>query len=130
MELTNVKSIPMNWQYSPLVYNGRTSSLVVSGTPITRPIGIFPKPGSTDLPSLQPSTAMDFELEIGVFLSKAVPFGQRLQMADVKDHIFGFVILNDWSARDIQQFEMPPLGPFHSKSGYNNFLPGSSLWTR
>jgi fumarylacetoacetase len=58
---------------------------------------------------------MDFELEMGVFLSKAVPFGQRLQMADVKDHIFGFVILNDWSARDIQQFEMPPLGPFHSK---------------
>ena len=58
---------------------------------------------------------MDFELEMGVFLSKPVPFGQRLEMTDVKDHIFGFVILNDWSARDIQGFEMPPLGPFHGK---------------
>lgn len=58
---------------------------------------------------------MDFELEMGVFLSKPIPFGQRLQMTDVKDHIFGLVILNDWSARDIQNFEMPPLGPFHGK---------------
>lgn len=62
-----------------------------------------------------PERMMDFELEMGYFVSKPVPFGQQMNIADAKDHIFGFVMLNDWSARSHQVFEMRPLGPFHAK---------------
>ena len=58
---------------------------------------------------------MDFELEMGIFVSKPVPIGERISIEDAASHIFGFVLLNDWSARDLQAFEMNPLGPFHSK---------------
>jgi len=114
--------ISQGWYYLPQVYNGRTSSLAVSGTPLTRPCGIFPlKPGAP--PTFQPETKLDFELEMGVWISRPVPRGQRLDIANAKQHIFGLTLLNDWSARQIQFFEMPPLGPFHSKGSLTSVSP-------
>ncbi|KAL4886828.1 hypothetical protein BJY04DRAFT_176628 [Aspergillus karnatakaensis] len=108
--------IPENWYAIPSVYNGRTSSLRVSGTPIVRPNGVFRNPNTPNTPlKYQPSVRFDFELEVGVFLSKPLEPGQVLDIAEAEDYIFGLVILNDWSARDIQMFEMIPLGPFHGK---------------
>ncbi|KAL2828627.1 hypothetical protein BJY01DRAFT_255282, partial [Aspergillus pseudoustus] len=129
--------IPENWFYTPSVYNGRTSSLRVSGTPITRPHGVFrtlippssrpaegegePKPKPE--PVFQPSRLFDFELEMGVFLGKPLPAGAILDVAHAAEYVFGLVILNDWSARDIQMFEMPPLGPFHGKGAGTTISP-------
>ena len=62
-----------------------------------------------------PSKELDYELEMGVFVSRPVPHGSELDIANVEEHIFGFVLLNDWSSRDLQIFEMKPLGPFHGK---------------
>lgn len=98
-----------------MVYNGRTSSLVISGTPITRPCGIVQTSDPSSPYQFLPTTKLDFELEMGVFLSKALTRGARLTPAEAREHCFGFVLLNDWSSRDIQVFEMPPLGPFHGK---------------
>lgn len=78
---------------------------------------------SSELPSFRPSEEVDFELEMGVFLSKPVPFGSRARMSSAKDHIFGMVLLNDWSSRDLQRFEMPPLGPFHGKGFGTSISP-------
>lgn len=107
------------WYTLPQVYNGRTSSLAVTNTPITRPCGIFPVPNkssTTPAPAtFQPEPKLDFELEMGVFISRPVPRGQRLPITEAKDHIFGIALLNDWSARCIQFYEIQPLGPFHSK---------------
>jgi fumarylacetoacetase len=102
------------------VYNGRTSSLRITGTPIIRPHGVYRTPSTSpettkDPPKFQPTSRFDFELEIGIFLSKPLPPGSILDIAHAHEHIFGIVLLNDWSARDIQMFEMPPLGPFHGK---------------
>lgn len=104
-----------NWYYIPSVYNGRTSSLRVSGQPIRRPWGVISGPGASSQATWSRSKRLDFELEMGVFLAKPLPAGQILDIRNAKGHVFGFVILNDWSARDIQGFEMAPLGPFHSK---------------
>jgi fumarylacetoacetase len=102
------------------VYNGRTSSLNVEPT-LTRPNGVFKDESGEHV--FTPTRKLDMELEMGVFVSKPVRSGQILNIKDAKEHIFGFVILNDWSARDIQGFEMAPLGPFHSKG-----FVGSLLW--
>ncbi|KAE8345113.1 hypothetical protein BDV24DRAFT_148533 [Aspergillus arachidicola] len=104
-----------NWYYIPSVYNGRTSSLRISGQPIRRPWGVISGPGASSQAMWSRSKRLDFELEMGVFLAKPLPAGQILDIRNAKEHVFGFVILNDWSARDIQGFEMAPLGPFHSK---------------
>lgn len=114
--------MPSNWFSIPSVYNGRTSSLAVSGTHITRPYGMYPDP-QTGAISFQPESKLDFELEMGVWLSTPVPRGQRLDIAKAKEHIFGFTILNDWSSRQIQNFEMPPLGCFHSKGSLTSVSP-------
>ncbi|KAK6366037.1 hypothetical protein LTS17_011004 [Exophiala oligosperma] len=108
-------TIQANWFKMPSVYNGRTSSLAVSGTPFHRPCGMYPDSRGSDQISFKPESHMDYELEMGVWLSKPVPKGQRLKIGNARDHIFGLTLLNDWSARQIQGFEMPPLGPFHSK---------------
>ncbi|OHE90787.1 fumarylacetoacetase [Colletotrichum orchidophilum] len=117
--------ISPSWFTIPSVYNGRTSSLVVSGTPITRPLGVFPasNDGSVTAPAFQPETHLDFELEMGIFLSKSVPRGRRLQIQDAKESIFGLVLLNDWSSRNTQFFEMAPLGPFHAKGSATSISP-------
>ncbi|KFY83116.1 hypothetical protein V498_08291 [Pseudogymnoascus sp. VKM F-4517 (FW-2822)] len=120
-EIFNLKSINPNWFIAPSVYNGRTSSLVISGTPITRPYGVIQPPSASAY--FGPTHALDFELEMGVFLSKPVARGLRVNINDAADHIFGFVMLNDWSSRDIQVFEMSPLGPFHSKGSGTSISP-------
>jgi len=107
--------IPKNWYYAPSVYNSRASSVVTSGTPMRRPKGVYYEPGTDQVPTYGPSQALDFELEMGYFVSKPVLFAETMDIADAREHIFGFVLLNDWSARDLQMFEMRPLGPFHSK---------------
>ncbi|KAK5996297.1 Fumarylacetoacetase [Cladobotryum mycophilum] len=112
-----------NWFAIPSVYNGRTSSLAVSGTPVTRPYGMQRDLHDVTSVSFRPERQMDYELEMGFWLSKPFPRGQRLKIADAKDHIFGVTLLNDWSARQIQGFEMPPLGPFHSKGSATSISP-------
>lgn len=112
-----------NWFTVPSVYCSRTSSLRVSGISVTRPCGVIQEtPYST--PFYTATRKLDFELEMGVIISKPLPPGQQITTELAKDHIFGFVILNDWSSRDIQSFEMLPLGPFHSKG----FMTSISPW--
>jgi fumarylacetoacetase len=114
--------ISPNWYVIPSVYNGRTSSLRVSGTPVVRPNGVFASNPSSE-PKFQPTRLFDFELEVGVFLSRPFPPGEILDISNTPDYIFGLVILNDWSARDIQGYEMPPLGPFHGKGTATTISP-------
>lgn len=116
-----------NWLHLPVGYHGRASSVVVSGTDIRRPCGQLqkdpadPKQGSV----YGPCRLMDFELEMGFFYGgKGNPMGTPLRMENADDHIFGVVVLNDWSARDIQKWEYVPLGPFGAK----NFGTTISPW--
>jgi fumarylacetoacetase len=103
-----------NWLHMPIGYNGRASTVVVSGTKVRRPRGQL-KPPTAELPSFGPCKRLDFELEMGVVIGQASPMGEMLNEAQAEEMIFGFVILNDWSARDIQQWEYVPLGPFQAK---------------
>ena len=105
-----------NFYHAPSVYNGRASSVVPSPAAVRRPKGVMWDTGKgSGKPIYGPSRKLDFELEMGYFVSKPVPFGETMRIEDAREHAFGFVLLNDWSARDLQAFEMPPLGPFHSK---------------
>lgn len=105
-----------NFYVAPSVYNARASSVVPSPHPIRRPRGIsYERHRGDEVPIFGPSRKMDFELEMGFFVSKPVAFGDTLDIEKAREHIFGFVLLNDWSCRDLQDFEMKPLGPFHSK---------------
>src|ERR1700709_2237192 len=99
----------------PIGYNRRASTVVVSGTPGRRPRGQL-KPPSVEVPSFGPCKRLDFELEMGVVVGQPSPIGERLTEQQAEEMIFGFVILNDWSARDIQQWEYVPLGPFQAKA--------------
>ncbi|KAJ0174807.1 hypothetical protein K1T71_009915 [Dendrolimus kikuchii] len=105
-----------NWKYLPVGYHGRSSSIVISGTPITRPYGqTLPVEGAA--PHFGPCRLMDFELEVGAFIGgKPNKLGERITAKNAEEHIFGFVLLNDWSARDIQKWEYIPLGPFTAKN--------------
>ncbi|MCV6587330.1 MAG: fumarylacetoacetase [Marinibacterium sp.] len=104
-----------NWLHMPIAYNGRASTVVVSGTPITRPCGqIRPAPDAP--PVFAPSAKLDFEVELGAIVGTGSAMGTRLSTAQAQASIFGFVLLNDWSARDIQLWEYQPLGPFQSKA--------------
>ena len=106
-------NIPVNWFYAPSVYNGRASSVIPSPQPVRRPRGVYF--GHDKHPVFAASQELDYELEMGCFVSKPVEHGVELAMSEVEEHVFGFVLLNDWSARDLQVFEMKPLGPFHGK---------------
>lgn len=108
-------SIAKNWWYAPSVYNSRVSSILPSPHDIPRALNVSYASGPDSEPIYGPTRKLDFELEMGFFVSQPVPYGERLDIKNAKDHIFGFVMLNDWSARDHQLFEMKPLGPFHSK---------------
>jgi fumarylacetoacetase len=112
-----------NWLHLPVGYHGRASSIVVSGTDVRRPMGQA-KADDTDRPTYGPSRLMDFELEMGFFVGPGNPLGEPIPIADAMDHIFGMVLLNDWSARDIQKWEYVPLGPFLGK----NFATTISPW--
>ncbi|KAJ1323515.1 fumarylacetoacetase [Microdochium nivale] len=105
----------------PLGYQGRSSSILVSGTEVERPIGQFrsrPAPGSDEAVKILcgPSKAIDYEVELAAIVGKPLPMRKRLDAKDAEEHIFGYALLNDWSARDIQGFEMMPLGPLNGKA--------------
>ncbi|XP_047031974.1 fumarylacetoacetase-like isoform X2 [Helicoverpa zea] len=105
-----------NWKHLPIGYHGRSSSIVISGTPITRPYGQT-VPAQSSIPQFGPCRLMDFELEMAAFVGgPPTALGERIAAKDAEDRIFGLVLLNDWSARDIQKFEYVPLGPFTSKN--------------
>jgi len=105
-----------NWKYIPVGYHGRASSVVVSGTPVRRPNGQT-RPVDTEPPKFGPCRLMDFELEMAFFVGGPTPgLGDPIKMEEVEDHIFGMVLMNDWSARDIQKWEYVPLGPFLGKN--------------
>jgi fumarylacetoacetase len=111
-----------NWKHLPVGYHGRASSVVVSGTDVIRPRGQILMPGA-DQPIFAPTRELDFELEMGVFTGPGNPLGASIPIRDAPDHIFGLVLLNDWSARDIQRWEYRPLGPFLSKSFATSLSP-------
>jgi fumarylacetoacetase len=111
-----------NWLHMPIGYNGRASTVVVSGTKVRRPRGQL-KPPNAELPSFGPCKRLDFELEMGVVIGQTSPIGEMLSEQQAEQMIFGFVLLNDWSARDIQQWEYVPLGPFQGKAFATSISP-------
>jgi fumarylacetoacetase len=111
-----------NWLSIPIGYNGRASTVVVSGTPIRRPRGQL-KPPTADQPSFGPCKRLDFELEMGVVIGQASAMGEMLTEQQAEEMIFGFTLLNDWSARDIQAWEYVPLGPFQAKAFGTSISP-------
>jgi fumarylacetoacetase len=111
-----------NWSYLPIAYNGRASSVVVSGTPIRRPHGQV-KPPDADRPVFGPTRKLDFELETAFVVGEGNALGEPIPVGEAERHTFGLVLLNDWSARDIQQWEYVPLGPFNSKSFATSISP-------
>lgn len=112
-----------NWKWLPVGYHGRASSIVVSGTPVHRPLGQTKAPDAAE-PSFGPSQRVDFELEMAFITCTPNALGQRIKPADAEEHIFGMVLFNDWSARDMQVWEYVPLGPFLAK----NFASSVSPW--
>ena len=111
-----------NWLYIPIGYNGRASTVVVSGTPIRRPLGQI-KPPNSQSPLFGPCRRLDFELEMGVVIGQPSTMGEMLSETEADALIFGFTLLNDWSARDIQQWEYVPLGPFQAKAFATSISP-------
>jgi fumarylacetoacetase len=111
-----------NWLHMPIGYNGRASTVVVSGTKVRRPRGQL-KPPNAELPSFGPCRRLDFGLELGAVVGQGSPMGEMLTEAQAEAMIVGFVLLNDWSARDIQQWEYVPLGPFQSKAFATSISP-------
>ena len=112
-----------NWTHLPVGYHGRASSIVPSGTKIRRPFGQR-RPKDAEQPVFSPSVQLDFELEIGWFIGPGNNHGEPIPVSKAEDHVFGLVLVNDWSARDIQAWEYQPLGPFLSK----NFATSISPW--
>lgn len=114
-----------NWRWLPVGYHGRASSIVVSGTPIKRPHGqILPPGGEPETPIYAASRQLDFELEMAFVIGKESPLGQAIPAEKADEYIFGLMLFNDWSARDIQRWEYVPLGPFLGK----NFGSTVSPW--
>lgn len=112
-----------NWLHLPVGYHGRASSIVVSDTPIHRPNGQT-MPEGAEKPVFGPSRQLDFELEMGFIIGKETNMGQTISTENAEEHIFGLMLFNDWSARDIQKWEYIPLGPFLAK----NFASTISPW--
>jgi len=108
--------LPAAWRSLPIGYHGRAGSLVVSGTDVVRPHGLRPSYG--------PTQELDFELELGFVTGPGKARGRPIETSEVREHVFGFVLVNDWSARDLQRFEYHPLGPFLGKS----FATSVSAW--
>lgn len=114
--------LPANWLHIPIGYNGRASSVVISGTDIHRPNGQRKAPDA-EMPSFGPSMRLDIELEMGAIVGTPSEFGQPITVDQADDMIFGYVLLNDWSARDIQGWEYQPLGPFQGKAFGTSISP-------
>jgi fumarylacetoacetase len=116
-----VATLPSNYPYTPLAYQARASSLVVSGTAVTRPRG--PRKGTVS-PTYQPTERLDYEVELGLFVGTGTTLGVPVPIDKARSHLIGACLVNDWSARDVQAFESQPLGPFLSK----NFATTISPW--
>jgi len=116
-------ALPANWLHLPVAYHGRASSVVISGTPVYRPSGQS-LAGKDKNPTFGPSKSLDYELEMGYFIGPGNDPGIPVSLQKAKEHIFGMILLNDWSARDIQKWETQPLGPFLGK----NFSTSISPW--
>src|SRR5688572_8259769 len=112
-----------NWLHLPVGYHGRASSIVISGTDLHRPMGQT-KTDDAAMPTFGASKVVDFELEMGFFIGPGNNLGESIPTSRAMDHIFGMVLVNDWSARDIQKWEYVPLGPFLAK----NFGTSISPW--
>ncbi|MEL6653536.1 MAG: fumarylacetoacetase [Bacteroidota bacterium] len=112
-----------NWKHLPVGYHGRASSIIVSGVDIKRPHGQY-KPKDATEPQFGPSRLLDFELEMAYVIGSPTEMGESLSTAVAEDHVFGLMLFNDWSARDIQGWEYVPLGPFLGK----NFASSVSPW--
>jgi fumarylacetoacetase len=104
-----------NYKHVPIGYHGRASSIVVSGKPIRRPMGQTKAPDA-EAPSFGPSRMLDYESELGAYIAPGNEMGSIVSLRDAENHIFGYCLVNDWSARDIQTWEYQPLGPFLAKS--------------
>jgi fumarylacetoacetase len=115
-------ALPPNWLHIPIGYNGRASSVVVSGTEVRRPWGQVKGPDHA-APAFQPSRRFDIELEMGAVIGLSSAHGRPVTVAEADAMIFGYVILNDWSARDIQAWEYQPLGPFQAKATATTISP-------
>lgn len=111
-----------NYKYVPVGYHGRSSSIVVSGTPVHRPRGQVIA-GSSEEPRFCPSSQLDYEIEVGFFVGPGNRLGTPIPIDHADNHIFGFCLVNDWSARDIQRWEYQPLGPFLGKSFATSVSP-------
>ncbi|MEA2278941.1 MAG: fumarylacetoacetase [Solirubrobacteraceae bacterium] len=107
--------LPPNWRHLPIGYHGRAGTVVVSGTPIRRPSGQRRGPGE-DAPSYGPSARLDVELELAFVVGTPTTLGEPVSVSESMEHVFGTLLLNDWSARDLQAWEYRPLGPFLGKS--------------
>lgn len=112
-----------NWRYLPVGYHGRSSSIVVSSTPVRRPYGQLPAADNKSAPSWGPSRMLDIELEVGFITGPGNARGERIPTSEAREHVFGLVLVNDWSARDIQRWEYQPLGPFLAKSFATSISP-------
>jgi len=112
-----------NYKYVPIGYHGRASSVRASGEPVIRPNGQRKLPDA-DMPDFGPSRRLDYELELGIWIGEGNELGQPISIAEASDHVAGYCLLNDWSARDLQAWEYQPLGPFLAK----NFLTSVSPW--
>jgi fumarylacetoacetase len=112
-----------NYRHLPVGYNGRASSVIVSGEPVRRPKGQTKRPDA-DVPEFGPTRELDFELEVGFFTGAGNHMGNPVSVEDAEDFLLGFVLVNDWSARDVQRWEYQPLGPFLAKS----FATSISSW--
>ena len=115
-------ALMQNWSELPVGYNGRASSVVVSGTDLVRPSGQIKLPNE-ERPVFSACRKLDFELETGFIVGKATALGETIAIEEAENHIFGMVLLNDWSARDIQQWEYVPLGPFNAKTFGTSISP-------
>lgn len=117
------KPLMPNWKHLPVGYHGRSSSIVVSGAAVRRPLG---QTSATDdgPPAFGPCRLLDYELEVGAFMATGNAMGTRISIEKARSMIFGVVLINDWSARDVQKWEYQPLGPFNAK----NFMTSISPW--
>jgi fumarylacetoacetase len=111
-----------NWLHLPIAYNGRASSVVASGTALRRPLGQTKAPDAA-APGFGPCRKLDYELEMAFVVGRGSALGEPIPVAAAEQHIFGLVLLNDWSARDIQQWEYVPLGPFNAKTFGTSISP-------
>ncbi len=115
-------ALPPNWLHIPIGYNGRASTVVVSGTDVHRPLGQTKAPDA-DAPTFGPCKRLDIELEMGAVVGLPSRMGEPISVDRADDMIFGYVLLNDWSARDIQAWEYQPLGPFQAKAFATSISP-------